>query len=361
MRSPNLLRKLRRRDGDPDRRVGLLHSLVTNNLTLKITALFLAVTMWGFVASQQRGESTEIRFTVPLVLKNIPKELEVTSPVENSVGVLVRVRRDLARSVNPNQFQVGIDLRNQLPGAFEYSLSEINISYDNKSLPEGVSVLQISPATVPLMLEPTYGKKVTIRPRFSGDLAKGFTIDSIKIAPPLVEVRGPFSHIEGLFSVPTRPLDVQDLKSDVEMRVELELPPTVRLNSPDDAFFVAKITVSNNPARVLFRDIPITFKNPRFSYKSSISILNVHLEGPKDVMEDLRKKEVFAVVDLARYPPGDYRRLAPKIVVPDTVKVLEQWPFLDLFVLKQKIEKTGRPNARKSKPRAAGSGGKTSG
>ena len=59
-----------------------------------------------------------IKFTAPLILRNIPKDLELTSSLEQSVGVLVRVRRDLAKSTNPNQFQVGIDLRNQLAGSF---------------------------------------------------------------------------------------------------------------------------------------------------------------------------------------------------------------------------------------------------
>lgn len=294
--------------------------------------------MWGFVASQQRGESTEIKFTAPLVLKNIPKELELTSTAGESVGVLVRVRRDLARSINPIQFQVGIDLRNQLAGTFEYALTEKNITYNNEPLPAGVDVLQISPSRIPLLLEPTFEKKVTIKPRFSGDLAPGFTIDSISIAPQLARVRGPRTHLDKLTSLPTRPLDVQDLKSDVEMLVTLELPPMIRLVTGEEEFFKARIKVSNNPTRVLIRGIPVMYKNARYIHKASISLLNAHLEGPKDVVEKLDQKRMFALIDMAKYPPGDYRGLAPKIVLPDTVKVLEQWPILDLFVLKRRLK-----------------------
>lgn len=307
--------------------------------------------MWGFVASRQRGESTEIKFAAPLILKNIPKELELTSSPEKSVGVLVRVRRDLAKSTNPNQFQVGIDLRNQLAGAFEYVLTKKNISYNNQPLPEGVDVLQISPARIPLLLEPTFTKQVAIKPRFSGDLAPGFTIDSISISPSQAEVRGPRTHLDQLRSIPTRPLDVQDLKSDVEMLVDLELPVMIRLVSTDATFFRAKIKVTNNPTRVLFRDIPVAFKNARYSHKSSIKLLNALLEGPRQVMAGLDKSRVLAEVDMAKYPPGDYRGLAPKILLPDTVKVLEQWPILDLFVLKRKLkaaESNPAPKGQKS-------------
>jgi hypothetical protein len=58
--------------------------MFTHNLSLKVFSLILAVMMWGFVASQRRGESTEFKFTSPLVLKNIPPELEVTSAIQDS-------------------------------------------------------------------------------------------------------------------------------------------------------------------------------------------------------------------------------------------------------------------------------------
>ncbi len=340
------LRRPGRRDPSPEYSVGArLRSFFTNNLPLKVFSLFLALTMWGFVASQRRGESTEFKFTTPLVLKNIPPELEVTSTVRDSVSVLVRVRRNLAKTVNPNQFQVAIDLRNQLPGEFEISLAEKNITYKNQTNPEGVSVLQISPRTIPLVLEPTFTKKVAIKPRFAGDLAKGFTIQSITIEPSQAEVRGPLSRLDSLRSIPTRPLDVQDLRSDVEMLVALDLPPMIRLNGEDKTFFRAFVKVSDNPTRVLLRDVPIIFEKARYSYKASISRLNIHLEGPRITMERLERKDIYAVVNLSRFPPGDYRGLSPKIILPPAVKVLEQWPILDLFVLKRRIG----PPAKKPK------------
>lgn len=338
MLSHRFLPKLAQRELSPEGAGAFFRSFFTRNLSLKIFSLLLALTMWGFVASQRRGESTEFKFTTPLVLKNIPANLEVTSSLLDSVTVLVRVRRDLAKSVNPNQFQVAIDLRNQLPGEFEISLSEANIHYNNETNPQGVSVLQISPRTIPLVLEATIAKEVSIKPRFAGELARGFTIESITIKPGTVEVRGPNSRLDSLVSVPTRPLDVQDLRTDVEMLVALDLPTSIRLNTPKKAFFRAFIKVSDNPTRVLLRDIPILFENAKFSYKASISTLNIHLEGPRNVMDALERKDIFGLVNLAKYPPGDYRGLSPEIILPETVRVLEQWPILDLFVLKRKIE-----------------------
>jgi len=310
----------------------------TYNLSLKIFALGLAMLMWGFVASQKRGESTELKFTAPLVIKNIPSDLEVTSSINQSVTVLVKLRRDLAKTVNPNQFQVIIDLRDQFAGDYDYKLTEKNVNYNNVPNPTGVSVLQINPGTIPLKLEGTVIRQVPIKPRYAGDLAKGYVLESISLTPPMVEIRGPESVLNKTRFIMTQPMDLQDLKDDIDLTVSLDLPNLLRLNSPDDDFYKAKIKVSANPGQELFHDIPVVFDNATFAYKASISKVNAHLEGPKEIIEKLDKKKIFAMVDLSKFPPGDYRGLTPKLDVPPEVKVLEQWPILDLYILNRKLE-----------------------
>lgn len=315
-----------------------LRQLVAENATLKLFALGLAVIMWSFVASQQRGQITEIKFSAPVVLKNIPPELVVTETGLDSVSVLVSVERSLARSVNPNQFQVALNLQNQLPGTFEYVLSEKDITYNNVVGHEGVRVLQISPSRVPLTLDPAIEKNIPIRARYFGDLAPGFIIESIKLQPKTVLVRGAENFVQGLSFINTRPLDVENLNSEVEMQAQLDLPPQVRLANTAETFFTAMITVSSNPQRALFRNIPVRFENARYAYKASNSQVNVHLEGPKDIIDSLDPGKFHAELDLRNFKPGDYRGLTPRVVLPPSVKVLEQWPIVDLFILKRRLK-----------------------
>jgi len=334
MRSPKLIQKpspLKARASAQTQ--AQFRRFFTENFSLKLFALALAVLMWGFVASQRRGESTEIKFTTPLVFKNIPSNLEVTNAPVQSVGVLVGVQRTQGNSVNPNLFQVTIDLSSQLPGELSYSLTEKNVTYNNQSPPPGMNVLQISPAIVPITLEQALVKEVAIRPRFFGDLAPGFSIESIQIRPPVIKVQGASSRLEKVDHLYTRPLDVQDLDSNVEMQVELDIAGELRLAPKQDTFFQAFIKVTRNVSRLLLRDIPVIAENAKHAYKISTDSLNVYLEGPEEVMGKLNKQNVFAVLDLNKYPPGDYRGQSAKVVVPDTVKVLEQWPIIDLFVI----------------------------
>ena len=312
-----------------------VNHLVTHNWTLKLFALFLAIIIWGYVTNQRRGELTEFSLTTPLLLYNTPNELEVKDPPEDTVRIQLQMPRALANTYNPALVQARIDLRGYTAGIFEIPLSGQNVFYNNEGLSPGVRVLQINPSEVTVGLEGTITRRLPIRPRYSGNMAEGFVIQSIRLVPDSVEVAGPFTIVTRLTDIPTRPLDVQDLAQDVDLRVRVELPPQVRLADPDNQFFQAHIMVSTNPQRILLRDIPIVFENPPASYRTSTKTINVHLEGPEDTMTGLDLASVFAVMDLAEFPVGDYRSLTPKVVVPDNVMIMEQWPIVDLFVVRK--------------------------
>jgi YbbR domain-containing protein len=320
-----------------------LRRLVTRNFQLKLLSIFLAVTIWGFIAPQRRGESTEMKFLTPLVLKNIPPKTEITSELVQSVGVLVRVPRALAKSINPNLFQVSIDLRNQLAGSFEYQLTQKNLTYNNEPPPPGLDVLQISPQQFTLTLEELAERTVAISPRLVGEVEKGMMLDSVTVTPAEVVVAGPKSIVDTLESVSTRPLDVEGLNTNVEMLATLEAPaPQVRIVSADGTLYRADIKVTFTPMRVLLREIPVIFENAEYSYRASTQYVNALLEGSPASVANLSNRNVFAVIDLSQYPPGDYRGISPKVVVPGQVKAVEQWPIVDLFVLKRKIAEAER-------------------
>jgi len=305
---------------------------VMSNLRVKLLALVLATVVWALIAPQRRGEVTEVKFSTPLVFKNIPANLELVAPEAQSVSVLVSTRRSRANAVNPNQFQAVLDLAHQLPGSVDVRLTENNIRYDNVSPPEGMTVLQISPQDVTLTLEEAMQKVVPVEAKLAGSTPGGYTVEAVKLVPDRVTLHGPRSVLAKINRAYTRPLDVQDLRSDVEMLAYLDLPARVRLAANQRPLFRAQIAVSGRPARIVLRGVPIVFENGGDPYRVSRQEINVQLEGPREVLSTLSNKNVTAMVDLSKYPPGDYRGLAPRVILPDEVRVIRQWPIIDLFV-----------------------------
>jgi len=341
MRPLNLNRIRDLLKGEPwDVRV-LLKKWFTENLSLKVFAVVMAVVMWGFVASQRSGEISEWRFSRPLVLKNTPPNMDVIDLPVQSVGLWVRLDPSLRRSFNSSDFEVSIDLADFSPGQLQYILSEENLTYNNQPPPKGIQVYQIQPSVPNFRLEELVEKELLIRHRYSGNTAKGYTIESIRIEPPRVKVRGARSRLKKLTTIYTKPLEIHELENDVGMLVVLDLSNDFHVVG-EKKDYMAFIEVSQNVSRLLIRDIPVRAENSKLAFRISTKTVNVFLEGPEFIMKSLSKDNVFALMDLSKYPPGDHPKQSPRVVVPETVKVLEQWPIVDLLVLTRPANKNDR-------------------
>ena len=340
MHPPNLIRNRNRRKGETWTSREFLKKWFTENLSLKAFAIVMAVVMWGFVASQRSGEISEWRFTRPLVLKNTPANMDVIDLPVQSVSLWVRLAPSQRRTFNSGDFEVSIDLANLGPGPMRYILGDENLTYNNQPPPEGIQVYRIQPSVLNFRLEELIEKNLLIRHRYSGNTAKGFTIESIRIEPPQVRVRGARSRLEKLTTIFTKPLEIQELENNIGLLVVLDLSPDFRLVG-EKKDFMAFIEVSQNVSRLLIRDIPVRVENANLAYRTSTKTVNVFLEGPESIMNSLNKDIVFSVLDLSKYPPGNHPKQTPKVVVPETVKVLEQWPIVDLLVLAQPAKKSG--------------------
>lgn len=302
-------------------------------MRLKALALFMALIVWGFVFSQNYGDNTELILTNPLLFSNVPQSLQLVEAPRRVVTVQVRISRTLARKVDTGQFQVNLDLSNYKAGEYTQSLSNEDIRYKNNSLPKGMSVLRITPNQVSLRLEEILAREQEVRAHLIEDLSPDLEIRAVRIDPPRVQVIGPRSVVESMQGVYTQPLKLSELPETGELLAQLILPAGVRQTEDSPKQLRVFLEVGKKPIRKLLMGVQIRFDNARYEFRHSKATLNVHLEGPREEVESLSPKNVIAVVDLARYPPGDYRGLTPQIVLPKQVQVLEQWPILDLQVL----------------------------
>ncbi|MDH4120116.1 MAG: CdaR family protein [Deltaproteobacteria bacterium] len=287
------------------------------------------------MAPQKRGESTEFKFFTPLVLKNIPPSMAITSDPPQSVNVHLRVPRYILADINSSQFQVVMDLSNQLPGRFNYTLDVRNVTYRNEKVPDGVEILQVSPVQIPLTLEEMVSRRVPLRAKYSGTLAKGYEIERIRMIPSTLELMGPRTRMERVKEVFIKPLDLQDLNASVEMLAVPDLPPLFRLANPNEQF-MAEVAVVYMPQRVNLQNIPVLFENAAYSWRANPTHINAKMIGPAAVVRLMNEKNVVAVVDLKGLEPGEYKGLEPQLELPPYVRILRQWPKVDVVILKSK-------------------------
>jgi hypothetical protein len=59
---------------------------------------------------------------------------------------------------------------------------------------------------------------------------------------------------------------------------------------------------------------------------------NVFVEGPEDLIQKLNLDQLYGEIDLSTFEPGEYPKVTPKVVKPDGITVLQQWPIVSVWV-----------------------------
>ncbi len=180
-----------------------MRRLLLENIGMKTAAVVLAVVLWFFVTS--RGQS-EISMDIPLELKNIPEGLESIKQGTKSVSVSIKGQERLLKNMKPSDVRVYIDLSKARKGEGTYYISK-----DDVKLPYTMTVTNISPSSVRVVLEETVIKTVPVRPIIVGSPEKGFVVRSVEVTPKEVTVEGARSEVRKVNSLKTEPIDITGL------------------------------------------------------------------------------------------------------------------------------------------------------
>jgi len=191
-----------------------MRKLLFENLGLKLTAVLLSALLWLFATS--RGLS-EIALDVPLEFKDIPAGLELKNHSIKVVSLNIKGQERIIRTIRPSDIRVFIDLSNAKKGEGIYALNKNNIN-----LPPAVSVTNITPSSIKVVLEESVRKTVLVKPIIIGTPKSGFYVKSISVFPENVVIEGARSKLSTVDIVKTEPLDITDFKEGFTQDLELD-------------------------------------------------------------------------------------------------------------------------------------------
>ena len=293
------------------------------NVYFKVLAVVLAVFVW-FLA-RKSGEPIQMSFYAPVVFKNVSPSFQVTSdPSQVNIVVLTNSRD----SFNPQEIQAVLDLDKAQEGTLSYVLTENNILS-----PVKVEITRINPSQITVRLEELIEKSFSIKPRYQGTPKKGYLMRDIRIIPDTLTMRGPRSVLEKLEHVSAHEIELEGLKESVTMRVDLDLPRgNVQIIDQNVDFYSAEITIDSLPIKKRFSKIPVFLRNMDYVSVINPSTFNVFVEGPEDLIEELNLNKLYGEIDLSTFEPGEYPKVTPKVVKPDGITVLQQWPIVSVWV-----------------------------
>ncbi len=211
-------------------------SLVTTNWAPKIGAVALSLSLWGFIAGQQK---TEMLFTIPLEYRNLPPNVEISGDLVNRIEVGLRGPRGVITNVSADKIRAHVDLSQSSRG-----LNYIRLSMENITIPLGAEITKINPEIIRLRLEEVKTRAIEVKAKLVGKLPKPLRLKSVVIEPSSVILQGPESLLKKVKGVFTEPVDLSQINEDTKILVTIDVDvPQIRLAADQPAKVSVEIKV----------------------------------------------------------------------------------------------------------------------
>ncbi len=299
------------------------------NASYKLLAVVLAVFVW-FLA-RKSGEPIQMSFYAPVVFKNVSPEFQVTS---DPPQVNIVVHTNSRDSFNPQEIQAVLDLDKAQEGTLSYVMTENHILS-----PVKVEITRIHPSQITVRIEELIEKSFSIKPRYQGTPKKGYLLGDIKIVPDTLTMRGPRSVLEKMEHISAHEIELEGLNESTTMRVDLDLPGgNVQIINQNVDFYTAEVTINSLPIKRRFDNVPVYLRNMDYVSVINPNTFNVFVEGPEYLIQELDRDKLYGEIDLSTYEPGNYPKETPKVVTPEGITVLQQWPIVSVWVKNETLE-----------------------
>ncbi|HEX8203925.1 MAG TPA: diadenylate cyclase [Isosphaeraceae bacterium] len=163
--------------------------------------LVSAVVLWGL---QSSGPVSLKTVAVPIDYRNLADRLQLQSATTEQVEIQVRGPRPLITSLTPTEVAAFVNLTDLPAGRHRVPLGASNVT-----VPPGLEVIRVSPASLWVDIENRIERTVKVRPQLVGR-----PLESVEytVRPATVTVWGPRSAFDDLDSLSTEPIDIRDLK-----------------------------------------------------------------------------------------------------------------------------------------------------
>ena len=259
-----------------------------SNLGLKAASLALAALLWFAIAAKK---TSEMGVSVPLELQNLPKELELTGDMVNSIEVRLRASPGVIQRLGPGEVSARLDLSSAIEGE-----RILHLTNDAIRVPFGIQVVKINPSMLTLKFERTQQKVVPVRPRWVGRPVRGYEVAEIASEPTEIRIAGPKSRVQEIESAFTEPISVEGAQASVTDSVSLGIDdPMLRILDRSRVQVTAKIREVQE--RRTLQNLAIGVRSGAGTPRPEVA--EVVVSGPASVMARLKASDVRPWVDAA--------------------------------------------------------------
>jgi len=179
--------------------IAFLKRYVWHNLGLKVLSLILAAGLWYSLSHEQPAE---VALRAPVVFRNVPQSLEISSESIPEAQIRVRGPERVIRQLQADEVRAEINLADAKAGERTFDLTSQQVRH-----PRDVVVVQVVPSQLHVVFDTRLTREVEIHPRVIGTFAAGEQISKVEADPPRISIAGPRRHVEKVDAATTDPVD----------------------------------------------------------------------------------------------------------------------------------------------------------
>ncbi len=196
-----------------------LTKAVSKDWMLKFISICLAVVLWYYVGGEDRVDKNVM---IPIEIINLPRDLVISSQFKKEIEVTVSGPRSLILELSNRAVTRQVDLSDATAGTMVIENSNQHIP-----VPRGITVQRVQPASIILSLDKLIHKEFPVTARTVGRIAKGYYLKSLKTDPDVITITGPRTILMPLDELPTKAINLEEVKQSAQLQIPLDLDPTV--------------------------------------------------------------------------------------------------------------------------------------
>jgi YbbR domain-containing protein len=203
--------------------VSSLIQFLTRNLLWKLVALIAAFAIWINVSNEPELATI---VTVPVEYNHFPRDLEISSPIVDSINVEARGPSGQLRNLHDSRIAAIIDFSSvKAPGQRTFTVTTAELK-----LPQGIQLLRTIPAQLRFTFDYHATREVPVNVPFSGTIPEGYVVTGIETQPPVLQIAGPRSQVLSTAKLAADPFDLTNVKSDTQQTLSVfAAEPEVRI------------------------------------------------------------------------------------------------------------------------------------
>jgi YbbR domain-containing protein len=247
----------------------------------------------------------------------VPEGLEIDPPETSEEEVQVRGPASVVARIDRAVALVSID-----GSGIDFRRPVDLVPVDIEGQPVGVGLIDVVPQTISVSIDVQAVEEtrtVPVRPEITGTPAPGFALESLRVEPSTVTIRGLPEVLAEIGEIVTESLSIGDAASDQEFDAALVLPDGATLADGDEAEVTVTATIVPSVSSRTFVVGVICQNAGSNACLPSLEQLSVTLSGPGEVLSELTAAALTPVIDAGGLAPGSYSLTPVLVGLPEGV------------------------------------------